>query len=94
MGVRETRDEIQLSVRDTGTGIRARGAAARLRALLAGEGQPSSRGTGLGLYIAKGIVEAHGGRIWAQSEWGKGSTFAFTLPRVVRAVTLEPHPSA
>jgi len=38
------------------------------------------RGAGLGLSIAKGIVDAHGGRIWADTQIGTGSTFSFALP--------------
>jgi signal transduction histidine kinase len=40
----------------------------------------TTRGAGLGLSVCKGIVEAHGGRIWAESVLGKGSTFYFALP--------------
>lgn len=44
------------------------------------EGNPT--GTGLGLYITQGIVEAHGGHIVAESEPGQGSEFRFTVPRL------------
>ena len=43
-------------------------------------GKNDRRGLGLGLYISKCIVEAHGGRIWAESEAGKGTRLCFTLP--------------
>lgn len=41
---------------------------------------PEMGGTGLGLFISKSIVEAHGGKIWAENNGGGGATFAFTLP--------------
>jgi len=53
-----------------------------------------TKGTGLGLFIAKGIVDAHGGRIWVESRIGEGTAFYFTLPIAERAasqVPTEPH---
>ena len=40
----------------------------------------SEKGTGLGLFISKSIIEAHGGQMWAENNRSKGATFAFSLP--------------
>ena len=79
LGARVEGTAVCFFVHDTGPGI-PREALEHLfeRLWLAHRGD--RRGAGLGLYIAKGLVEAHGGRIWVESEPGRGSTFFFTLP--------------
>jgi signal transduction histidine kinase len=74
--------ETRFSVIDTGPGIPADLLEAVFERFWQA-GADDRRGLGLGLYIAKGIVEAHGGRIWVQSLPGEGSAFHFTLPRVL-----------
>jgi len=70
-------DEVIIRIRDTGAGIHPE----ILPRLFTKFATRSDRGTGLGLFISKGIVEAHGGRIWAENNSdGKGATFSFTLP--------------
>jgi signal transduction histidine kinase len=78
-GERSQAPEVRFSVSDTGSGIPPEQLGRVFERFYQGAiGERA--GTGLGLYIAKGIVEAHGGRIWVESELGKGSTFFFTLP--------------
>ncbi|MDQ3645740.1 MAG: ATP-binding protein, partial [Actinomycetota bacterium] len=76
-----TRPEVQVSVTDEGIGI-AKAHCERVFSKFANVPKPAwvEKGTGLGLFITKSIVDAHGGRIWCDSEVGKGSTFHFTLP--------------
>jgi signal transduction histidine kinase/PAS domain-containing protein len=71
---------VRLSVRDTGRGIRPEHLPHLFDRFWQAPGSPRRGGVGLGLSIARGIVEVHGGRIWVESAEGQGSTFSFTLP--------------
>ena len=79
----ERPDEVEVAVVDTGVGIFSGDIPTLFRRFrqLDGSSTRSTGGTGTGLYVARRIVEAHGGRIWCQSRLGQGSRFAFTLPR-------------
>lgn len=77
--------EVTFSVVDAGRGIEAADIPRLFQEfsrLASADGVP---GSGLGLYVSRRIVEAHGGRIWAESIPGKGSRFTFALPRVSRS---------
>ena len=70
---------VVVSVADTGIGIEAEALPRIFDRFWQARATPR-QGSGLGLAIARGIVEAHGGRIWAESELGRGSVFSFSLP--------------
>jgi signal transduction histidine kinase len=71
-----------VSVRDTGPGIAAKDQQRVFEEFQQVDSSSTREkgGTGLGLSISKKIIELHGGRIWVESELGRGSTFHFTLP--------------
>jgi signal transduction histidine kinase len=70
-------DEVIVSIRDTGIGIHPQ----ILPKLFTKFVSASPKGTGLGLYICKSIIQAHGGKLWAENNAdGKGATFTFSLP--------------
>ncbi|HXV46769.1 MAG TPA: ATP-binding protein [Nitrososphaera sp.] len=71
------RPHVLVTVRDTGPGIHPD----ILLRLFTKFASKSEHGTGLGLFISKSIIEAHGGRIWGENNPdGRGATFCFTLP--------------
>ncbi|GBE00009.1 non-motile and phage-resistance protein [bacterium BMS3Abin07] len=75
-------DFIEISVADTGIGIKAEDLPRLFKEIVQLESPYTKkyRGTGVGLLLTKKLIELHGGWIWAESEYGKGSTFRFVLP--------------
>jgi len=80
---RSTGDEVIVTVTDQGVGIPFEEQPHIFESFFRGsrEYQQQTAGAGLGLYLAKAIVEAHGGRIWVDSDPGEGAAFSFALPR-------------
>jgi len=73
---RNRQNFLLVRVKDTGPGIDPE----TMSKLFTKFASKSDMGTGLGLFISKGIVEAHGGKIWAENNPNRGATFSFTLP--------------
>jgi len=76
--------EIRFEVADTGPGI-SPAERPHIFEPYWSAARHGKKGTGLGLFIARGVVEAHSGKLWVDSEPGRGSTFSFTIPIAHRA---------
>lgn len=88
------RNELRVSVTDTGPGIAKEDQTKLFQAFSQVDDSPTRKtgGTGLGLSICQHIINMHGGRIWVDSDLGRGSTFHFTLPFYRKEKELEPNP--
>lgn len=84
-------DEVRFWVSDTGSGIAAEDRPHVFDRFWQAR-KARRQGAGLGLPIVKGIVEAHGGRVWVESSVGRGSTFFFTIPTAPEAPDRDPSP--
>ena len=80
VGAQRLGGHVEIHVRDSGAGIPASELPRIFDRYWTVRRNAPKGGTGLGLAIARGIVEAHGGRLWADSAPGQGSVFRFTVP--------------
>ena len=81
--VKEQSGDFLFSVSDTGNGIPKEDIPHLFKRFSQGTSRKRSTGTGLGLYLSRQIIEAHGGKIWLESKINKGSEFSFILTDVV-----------
>ena len=90
LGAAEADGAVRFSVSDTGPGIAPEHRQRIFDWFWRASHERAERGTGLGLAIAKGIVDAHGGRIEVESTPGHGATFSFTIPTARPTPSTEP----
>lgn len=89
--IEREKDFIRITIKDTGIGVPAHQKDRLFTKFFRGDNviRMQTEGSGLGLFIAKNIVKRHGGKIWADSEQGKGSVFYFTIPIEERLIPKE-----
>jgi signal transduction histidine kinase/uncharacterized protein (DUF302 family) len=92
VSVKDSPEQLTVSVEDTGIGMKPEDLPKLFREFEQIDGSYTRRyqGTGLGLALCRRFVEMHGGRIWAESQFGKGSIFTFTIPREPRPAVEAP----
>ena len=73
-------NDLILNVKDNGIGIPSNDLSKLFKRFSQGTSQKRSAGTGLGLYLSRQIIEAHNGKIWAESKVSEGSVFSFMIP--------------
>jgi signal transduction histidine kinase len=85
VSIEQKQDELIVAVEDNGIGIRKENIDKlfRIDESTSTVGTQNEKGTGLGLMLCKEFITKHGGKIWVESELGKGSVFAFSIPIVL-----------